>query len=296
MALLKTIRVLISLTVFVLFAYIATLERSRPRPQVAVSLARLNVAIVDTTVKPQGVDVRELALELPDSLLPFSRGLKTDKEVALSFDACPTSGENHFNSAIANILRETKTPATIFLSGKWVEEDTVATRLLASDSLIELGNHSYTHPHLTKLSTAKMKEELERTQEIIANLTGRTPFLFRAPFGEYNDTLMNVARAMGLATVQYDFESGDPDSNFTAKRLTTWVTQKTRNGSILIMHINNRGWHTAQALPGIIQFLRRKGFSLVKVSDLMKKVSEELSHSFVARSDLLRGADSSAKY
>ena len=229
-----------------------------------------------TNQPPPPRSVREIVLELPDSLLPFCRGEKSDKEIALSFDACPTSGKNHFNRTIANTLIQTRTPATIFLSGRWVEEDTAATRLLASDSLIELGNHSYTHPHMTRLPVSEIKSELERTQRIIENLTGQTPFLFRAPYGELNDTLISTAKKLGLATVQFSVESGDPDTSFTAPRLIKWVTKETRDGSIIIMHINNRGWHTAQALPTIIDDLRKRGYQFVKVSELMEKVAESV--------------------
>ena len=231
-------------------------------------------------------DLREIALSLPDSLLPFCRGLNSTKEIALSFDACPTSGKNHFNKIIANTLIQTRTPATIFLSGRWVQEDSAATRLLASDSLIELGNHSFSHPHMTRISESRVKRELERTQEIIADLTGKTPFLFRAPYGEYNDTLINIAKEEGLATVQFSVESGDPDTSFTAERLIKWVTKEARNGSIVIMHINNRGWHTAQALPTIIADLRQRGYKLVRVSDLIKEVGEDLHQNTPAVSEV----------
>ncbi|HEY6953151.1 MAG TPA: polysaccharide deacetylase family protein [Bacteroidota bacterium] len=224
----------------------------------------------------------EYYAELPDSALPFSRGLKSVKELALSFDACPTSGMNRFNKDIANTLLQTRTPATIFLSGLWVKEDSDATRLLASDTLIELGNHSFYHPHLTHLPEAKMRQELQRTQDIISRLTRKTPFLFRAPYGEYNDTLITVAKQLGLITVQFSVESGDPDTTFTTARLTKWVTSQARNGSIIIMHINNRGWHTAEALPTIIANLRREGYRLVKVSDLMRDVREQSYQKTVA--------------
>jgi peptidoglycan-N-acetylglucosamine deacetylase len=279
----QLIQVIIALAVFAFFVQLTLAHR--PKTILSGVLTNSVHDTVTAAVVPHAKDIRELALELPDSLLPFCRGVHSEKEVALSFDACPTSGKNHFNKAIATILLETKTPATVFLSGRWVMEDSTATRLLASDSLIEFGNHSYTHPHLTRMPIDKVRKELERTQKIVADLTGQTPFLFRAPYGEYNDTLISTAKELGLATVQFDVESGDPDSTFTAPRLIKWVTKETRNGSVIIMHINNRGWHTAQALPTIIQFLRDKGYKLVKVSDLMKKVSEQLSRKVLARLD-----------
>jgi peptidoglycan/xylan/chitin deacetylase (PgdA/CDA1 family) len=291
MSALRFIRLVVSLTVFTLFVYLASRHQHFETPKGAAKESIDDTSSVTAMAEPQPKDVRELALELPDTLLPFCRGLKSRKEIALSFDACPTGSKNQFSSAIANILLRTKTPATIFLSGSWVKHDTDATRLLASDSLIELGNHSYSHPHLLQMSIDKMRQELERTQEIINGLTGQRPFLFRAPYGEINDTLINVARELGLATVQFDVESGDPDTAFTAEKLIKWVTERSRNGSIVIMHINNRGWHTAQALPAIIQFLRDRGYKLVKVSELMKEVSEELSLGILANADSNRNND-----
>jgi peptidoglycan/xylan/chitin deacetylase (PgdA/CDA1 family) len=291
MSALRFIRLIVSLTVFSLFVYLASQHQHFTASEGAAKESNDDTASITTIAEPHPTDLRELALELPDTLLPFCRGLNLRKEIALSFDACPTGSKNQFSRAIADILLETKTPATIFLSGSWVKHDTAATRLLASDSLIELGNHSYTHPHLLQMSIEKMRQELERTQEIINSLTGQRPFLFRAPYGEVNDTLVNVARELGLATVQFDVESGDPDTAFTSEKLIKWVTEKSRNGSIVIMHINNRGWHTAQALPAIIQFLRDKGYELVKVSALMKEVSAELSLDVLAHADVNRNKD-----
>ncbi|HTP12773.1 MAG TPA: polysaccharide deacetylase family protein, partial [Bacteroidota bacterium] len=129
---------------------------------------------------------------------------------------------------------------------------------------------------LTTLTEAKVKLELQRTQDIISGLTGKVPHLFRAPYGEYNDTLIHVARQLGLLTVQFDVESGDPDTTFTAERLVKWVTREARNGSVVIMHINNRGWHTAEALPAIIDSLKTKGYRLVTVGDLLKETAEQI--------------------
>jgi peptidoglycan/xylan/chitin deacetylase (PgdA/CDA1 family) len=265
---------------FVLAVFIAFIRLASSRKIVL----ELQSVFTETTVDTSGMrlnsatqppDLRELALNLPDSLLPFCRGLASRHEVALSFDACPTGGKNRFSQTIFNTLLKTGTPATIFLSGYWVKEDSDATRLLASDSLIELANHSFSHPHLTHLSATQIKDELKRTQDIIASLTGQRPFLFRAPYGEYNDTLIAIAKQLGLVTVQFDVESGDPDTTFTAETLVRWVTREARNGSVIIMHINNRGWHTAEALPTIIADLRTKGFQLVRVSDLLRQVVQQ---------------------
>jgi peptidoglycan/xylan/chitin deacetylase (PgdA/CDA1 family) len=67
----------------------------------------------------------------------------------------------------------------------------------------------------------------------------------------------------------YDLASGDPDSTISRERLIRYVVTSARNGSIIVMHMNGRGWHTAEALPEIIQALRAKGFIFSKVSDLL---------------------------
>lgn len=267
----RPVRDLLVLVVFLAFVIIASRHTSQGP---ALPATPENVLKNNVVPPPSVKSARDIALGLPDSLLPFCRGLSSDREIALSFDACPTSGKNHFNRSIAMTLISTRTPATIFLSGRWVQQDTAATRLLASDSLIEFGNHSFSHPHMTRIPEQDVKRELERTQQIITSLTGKTPFLFRAPYGEYNDSLIHTAREIGLATVQFSVESGDPDTTFTATKLIGWVTKEARNGSVVIMHINNRGWHTAQALPRIIKDLREKGYKLVNVSDLMREYLE----------------------
>jgi peptidoglycan/xylan/chitin deacetylase (PgdA/CDA1 family) len=68
----------------------------------------------------------------------------------------------------------------------------------------------------------------------------------------------------------YDLASGDPDSTISKARRIRYVATGTRNGSIIVMHVNGRGWHTSEALPKIIQALRAKGFIFSKVSELLK--------------------------
>ena len=71
--------------------------------------------------------------------------------------------------------------------------------------------------------------------------------------------------------MQYDLPSGDPDTNATKEKLIEYVSTMTKNGSVIVMHMNGRGWHTAEALPEIIDRLRKRGFIFVTVSELMKE-------------------------
>jgi len=200
---------------------------------------------------------------------PVCHGSRSLPLVALTFDACQTRKPTGYDAEIVRILRETHTPATFFLGGKWMESHPAVTRALGRDPLFELGNHSYLHPHLPRRTDAQIRAEIAKTQAILLRLTGQRGRLFRAPYGEYDRRLLRIAAELGLTTVQWEVVSGDPSHSATAARLIDTVARRSRNGSIVIMHVNGRGWHTAQALPEIIRRLRRAGYRLVTVSDLL---------------------------
>lgn len=200
-------------------------------------------------------------------------GYRDIKVVALTFDACSTTSPSRYDERITNILIETETPATLFLGGKWMEEESEPTKYLASFPQFELANHAFHHPHLSRISDDSIRQELRRTQEVIDSLTGKQPTLFRPPYGEYDDRVVRIAAEMGLTTIQYDLASGDPDPTFTKERLVRYVTSMAKNGSIVVMHINGRGWHTAEALPEIITRLRQLGFTFKTVTDMMTQTN-----------------------
>lgn len=197
-------------------------------------------------------------------------GPRQDPRVALTFDACATRLPSGYDERLIRVLVEKRIPATLFLGGKWMTEHPEATRYLATRGQFELGNHSFLHPHLADLSEARLIQELRWTQVVMYSLTGRQGLLFRAPYAEVDERVLSVAARMGLTTVQYDLASGDPDRRATADRLAGSVSQSARNGSIVLMHMNERGWHTAEALPAIIDALQRRGFALTTVGELIR--------------------------
>ena len=199
------------------------------------------------------------------------RGARKVKVVALTFDACSTDGPSKYDERITQVLLAMNAPATLFLGGKWMEEWPEQTRYLASIPQFELGNHTFLHPHMTTVSDQRVREELQWTQEIMYTLTGRQATLFRAPYGEVDERITRLAAEAGMTTIQYDLASGDPDMNITKNRLVEYVTTVAKNGSIIVMHINGRGWQTADALPRIIKRLRKRGFKLVTISELMRQ-------------------------
>lgn len=210
---------------------------------------------------------------------PFTHGLRTEKKIALTFDACPSSIHGGYDQQIVSILSDSGVPATFFLSGRWIKKHQLQTKKLASIPAFELGNHSFSHPHLNALSDSAIRTELQRTESLLRRIKGTSTHLFRPPYGENDARILHIAQELGITTVIYDLASGDPDSTISRERLARYVISHTRNGSIIVMHINGRGWHTAEVLPQIIQALRKKGFKFVKVSELLaaEKDSRHLS-------------------
>jgi peptidoglycan/xylan/chitin deacetylase (PgdA/CDA1 family) len=201
---------------------------------------------------------------------PVDHGPRTGHRIALTFDACTTTREsNPYDARIPAILRSLHAPATLFVGGGWAEREKVELAGLAQDPLFEIANHSFHHPHLVRLSEDRIRGEILDAEDEIARVTGRRPTLFRAPYGELDSRVVQVASSLGLTTVEYDLPSGDPDRRISRERLVAYVVGSARPGAIVVMHMNHPGFRTAEALPAIVSGLRARGFELVTVSDLL---------------------------
>ncbi len=203
-------------------------------------------------------------------------GPRSVKKIALTFDACPTSHEDdEYDTGVIEVLERENVPATLFLSGRWVEKNKEAAKFLASQPRFEIANHSYWHSHLLEKDDERVLRELTRTQAIIRNVTGKRPTYFRPPFGEVDGRVAGIAENAGLVTVQYDVASGDPDPALPAERIIRAVVAEAHGGSIVVFHMNKNGVRTDVVLPAVIRELRQKGYELVTVGDLLKSGSAE---------------------
>ncbi len=196
-------------------------------------------------------------------------GDRTRPYIALTFDACQRSGQPAgYDAAVINILDSTNTPATLFLGGLWMQRHPNQTRTLAANPRFELGNHSWSHANFATLNQQELNREIERTQDLMATLTGHKPTLFRFPAGSHTQKALDAVEQHGLQAIQWDVVSGDPDPGISAGDIVREVTTQAQNGSIVIMHMNGWGRHTAEALPDVIRRLREQGYTFVTVSQL----------------------------
>jgi peptidoglycan-N-acetylglucosamine deacetylase len=228
------------------------------------------VTMTASTV-PMETQRPDVAPTLPHAAVNFIyHGARNKPYVALTFDLCQKPElPAWFDQGIYDVLTKYDVPATFFMGGDWIRTHVDETLLLASNPKFELGNHSWSHPDLPGLSEETISKEIVRTQNLLYQLTGRQSKLFRLPAGLYDDLTLSVIAWHGLNTIQWDVETGDPDPTIDAERMNWAVRERVQNGSIIVMHANGRGWHTAEALPEMIEYLQSQGYSLVTVSQLL---------------------------
>lgn len=204
--------------------------------------------------------------------LLISSGPTDLPRVALTFDLCQKPGKpSGFDTSLVRTLEEMQVPATFFAGGLWMRSHPEETRRLASTPQFELASHSWSHPDLRRLDEGTIAKEVKSTEEELRRLTGRTTRLFRLPFGYYDEKVLHTLKKLGQRVIQWNLVTGDPDPKVSAADILEQIRTGVKNGSIIIMHANGRGRHTAEALPQIIGELRRRGFELVTVSTLLEQ-------------------------
>ncbi len=188
----------------------------------------------------------------------------TEKIISISFDA---AWGNEDTGKLIEILNNYNVKTTFFVVGGWVDKFPESVKQL-SDAGHEIMNHSNTHPHMTQIPIEKMKEEVQKCDEKIMNITGVKPNLFRAPYGDYNNDVVQTLREMGHYTIQWDVDSLDW-KNLSPNEITERVLKKVKPGSIVLFH--NAALHTPEALPKILESLQKDGYSIVPISQLIMK-------------------------
>mgnify|MGYP001492356233 CR=1 FL=1 len=196
----------------------------------------------------------------------------SDKEIALTFDACESNAPAYMDTSILNFIIKEKIPCTIFLGGKFCKRNMQKVKEISKYSFIDFGNHSYSHfLHMEKLPDETFIKEIKDANDIIKDVIGRQPRFFRFPAGNYSAKTLHEVSELGLKTVHWSFASGDPDKKLSAGKIKNWVLAKAKPGSILIFHINGRGYHTGEILPQIVKTLKAKQYKFVLLKDVNLK-------------------------
>ena len=204
--------------------------------------------------------------------LPIYSVETDEKAVALSFDASWGADKTQ---DILDTLTRYDIKANYFVVSFWAEKYPDMLKKLGDSGRVEIGTHSNTHPHMPKLSRNQIELELTASVDIIEKCTEKKVELFRPPFGDYNDTLLEEAEKLGLYTIQWDVDTLDW-KDISSQKMAERVLNNVKNGSIVLMH--NDGKNTVSALPLIIEGLKNKGYSFTTIGDLIYREGYEIDH------------------
>ncbi|WP_339851495.1 polysaccharide deacetylase family protein [Paenibacillus sp. FSL W7-1088] len=170
--------------------------------------------------------------------------------VGLTFDDGPSNNTTN----VLNALKQAGLRATMFNVGQNAQnnQSLVSAQVAAG---MWIGNHSYTHPNMTTLSSSQMSSEITRTQQTIQSITGTSPKLFRPPYGATNATLKSVISQSGLTEVLWNVDSQDWNGATTAQIVA--AVNRMQSGDVILMH--DQYQTTLQAIPQIAQNLKSRG-------------------------------------
>lgn len=187
------------------------------------------------------------------------------REVAIGFDDGPWQD----TPAFVSMLERAHVRATFFMIGEQITSTYRSTLLRELRNGDVLGDHTFTHPDLDLLSAAEVRSQLLRTIGAIRALTGYTPCVFRPPYGDYDTSVLRIARSVGLSTVLWNVDPSDWALPGTAA-IEQRVLAQVKPGSIIISHDGGgpRG-ETLAAYPNIIRALRARGYRIVTIPELL---------------------------
>lgn len=203
--------------------------------------------------------------------LPIYCVEREGKFVSLTFDA---AWGNEDTQQLIDILGKDNIKATFFVVGAWAEKYPESVKAL-HDAGHEVMNHSSTHAHFPTLTPEQIKADISSCNDKVEAVTGVRPILFRPPFGDYDNKVINTLSDMGMYTIQWDVDSLDW-KEIPASEIVSRVTSKIRPGSIVLFH--NAAKHTPEALPAIVDWIKENGYQAIKVSDLIIKDNYRMDH------------------
>lgn len=167
--------------------------------------------------------------------------------------------------AMLTILKQEKVSATFFLDGSWVEKNPeMARRLMESGH--EIGNHAYSHPAMSRLTRAQMREEIARTEAAMQRIAPVRSRFFAPPSGDYNQAVVEEADRLGMKTVLWTADTVDWKKSMMPADMISRVKRDLANGTLILMHPTDR---TVKALPEIIRMVKQKGLKLGKVGEVL---------------------------
>ncbi|SEN35144.1 polysaccharide deacetylase family protein [Lihuaxuella thermophila] len=248
----------------------ATKEKVKEKPAKPVPKAENQP---EEKVGPKGITVSAKMNEKEKQVQPaeqilFFKGPKTIKKVALTFDDGP---DRYYTIQILNILKREQVPATFFVIGNMAQKYPDVLKRIDQEGHV-VGNHSWNHPQLTKISAEGVNDQIFRTNEIIHRTLGKTPMLIRPPYGSVNERVERQLGSKGFKIINWSVDTLDWRGR-SSKRILKTVKNQIQPGGIILQHSagpKGKLNGTIQALPEIITYLKQNGYQFVTVDELLQ--------------------------
>ncbi len=201
--------------------------------------------------------------------------LNTDQKlIALTFDACGGPRGKSYDSKLIEYLKREKIPATLFISGKWIDANSKIFRELAKEPLFEIENHGLNHKPCSAngrsaygiagtKGVGEIFDEIEQNAIKIQTLTGRKPKYYRPGTAHSDEVCVEIANALGYEVVNFSVR-GDAGATYTKNQVKEALVNAPPS-SIILMHMNHPEGETAEGLIEAIPELRKRGFRFVKL-------------------------------
>lgn len=193
---------------------------------------------------------------------PIYIGNTGEKALALMFNV--DWGEEIIPD-ILEVLKKKDVKATFFISGRIAKKSPEIVLKIAGAGH-EIGNHGYSHPHVDRLNLEQNVKEIMDTEKVFQELQITTAKLFAPPYGEHSKIVLQAADSVGYKTIMWTLDTidwQDPTPEVILKR----ILPKADNGSLILMHPKKC---TLQTLPTMIESLKKEGFLLKKVTEIIK--------------------------
>jgi peptidoglycan-N-acetylglucosamine deacetylase len=204
-------------------------------------------------------------------------------QVVLTFDDGP---DETYTPQILDILEKEKVPATFFITGANAQDNLPLLERINKNGY-EIGNHTYSHPNISEVSTARAELEMKSTRLLIEAVTGKSTILFRAPFNADSEPT-NVAEIIPIAlskknnyyTIGESIDPRDWEDGINAdsiySRIVTQYEANPNKGVILLHDAGGNRRATVKALPKIIAYFKNKNIQITTIGNILGKTAEEI--------------------
>ena len=199
---------------------------------------------------------------LQKSKKPIYSVARQDKKISISFD-CAWGVD--YTDEILNVMQTYNVKCTFFMVEFWAKKYPDYVKKIVEQGH-EIGTHSCSHKYMSKLTKSQIELELKQSCDTIESISSKKVTLFRPPYGDYNNQLIEVANSLNLKTIQWSIDTLDW-KNYSADKIAQKVIKNAKSGAIILCH--NNGLHTAEALPKIFEVLISQGYTFVPIGELV---------------------------